>query len=517
MQKTDILVIGSGLAGAIAALTAADLGKKVIILTKTKSLLGGSTRYAQGGIIYKGMDDSPDKLKSDIMDAGDGHCWEPAVDVLAFSGPLYVKELLIDKYNVNFDKNGPGEFDLTAEGAHSEPRIIHSKDNTGESIQKRIVDFIDNHPNITVLTDHTAVDLLTTSHHSVNSLDIYKQPACFGAFVLDKNSGIVFPIYSHKTILATGGLGQIYRHTTNPHEATGDGIALAWRAGARCFNLQYIQFHPTSLYNDRDSFLISESVRGEGGKLLDKNGNEFMSGFHPMAELAPRDVVARGIHETMLQTNHPCVYLDISHKDSDWLRNRFPTIYNHCMSTGIDITSEPIPVVPACHYSCGGVGAGLNGETSLNRLYAIGEVACTGIHGANRLASTSLIEAVTWGYLSAIDASVDKDGDDYFPEIFQWKDETEEVDPALISQDWMLIRNTMWNYVGLIRSRQRLLRARTILRHLQSEIEQFYQKAKMSVQILELRNGVQTALAVTQATLEDPVSRGTHFMVDDRT
>jgi L-aspartate oxidase len=242
-----------------------------------------------------------------------------------------------------------------------------------------------------------------------------------------------------------------------------------------------------------------------------------MSGFHPMAELAPRDVVARGIHETMLQTNHPCVYLDISHKDSDWLRNRFPTIYNHCMSTGIDITSEPIPVVPACHYSCGGVGAGLNGETSLNRLYAIGEVACTGIHGANRLASTSLIEAVTWGYLSAIDASVDKDGDDYFPEIFQWKDETEEVDPALISQDWMLIRNTMWNYVGLIRSRQRLLRARTILRHLQSEIEQFYQKAKMSVQILELRNGVQTALAVTQATLEDPVSRGTHFMVDDRT
>ena len=515
MLSTDILVIGSGLAGAIAALTAADSGQKVIIMTKTKSLLGGSTRYAQGGIIYKGMDDSPEKLKADIIEAGDGHCWEPAVDIIARKGPAYVKELLIDKYNVHFDKNGPGEFDLTAEGAHSEPRIIHTKDRTGESIQKSIVKFIDKHPNITVYSDHTAVDLMTTSHHSKNSLDIYKKPACFGAIVLDKNSGAVFPIYSKKTILATGGLGQIYKHTTNPPESTGDGIALAWRAGARCFNLQYIQFHPTSLYNDRDSFLISESVRGEGGKLIDKNGRQFMQDFHHLAELAPRDVVARGIHQTMLETSHPCVYLDITHKDAEWIKNRFPTIYEHCKSTGIDITSEPIPVVPAAHYSCGGVGVSLKGKSSVQRLYAIGEVACTGIHGANRLASTSLMEAVTWGYLAAVDASVMKDGDDYFPEIFPWKDETEKGDPALIAQDWSHIKDTMWNYVGLLRSRQRLLRARIILRNLQSEVDQFYQKARMSVQILELRNGVQTALAVTQATLEDPVSRGTHYIVED--
>ena len=374
---------------------------------------------------------------------------------------------------------------------------------------------LENHPNIKILTDHNAVDLLTTHHHSKNSLDIYNKPVCFGAFVLDKKTGCVFPIYSNKTIIATGGLGQIYRHTTNPPESTGDGIALAYRAGARCFNLQYIQFHPTTLYNDRDSFLLSESMRGEGAKLIDKNGIEFMYKFHESGALAPRDVVARGIHQTMLDTNHPCVYLDISFEDSKWIRNRFPTIYHHCKDMGIDITLEPIPVVPAAHYSCGGIGVSLRGKTSVQRLYAIGEVACTGIHGANRLASTSLMEAVTWGYIAALNAIEFNDNDFYFPDIFEWKDETDPVDPALLSQDWTQIKNTMWNYVGLVRSRQRMLRARTTLRHLQSEIEQFYQKAKMSTGILELRNGVQTALAVTNATLEDRVSRGAHYIIED--
>ena len=515
MLKTDILVVGSGLAGAISALTAADMGKNVIIITKTKELLSGSTPYAQGGIIYKGMDDSPDKLKRDIMEAGDGHCWEPAVDLICEKGPQMVEELLINKYRVDFDKSAPGEFDLTAEGAHSEARIIHSKDRTGASIQKQIITFLQSHPNIKIFTEHTIVDLLTTSHHSCDSLDIYRKPACFGAYILDKNTGKIIPVYAQKTILATGGLGQIYRHTTNPAEATGDGIALAWRAGARCFNLQYIQFHPTSLYNDRDSFLISESMRGEGGRLIDKNGRQFMKDFHDLGELAPRDVVARGIHQTMLTTGHPCVYLDISHKDSAWIKSRFPTIYNYCIKTGIDITAEPIPVVPAAHYSCGGIGVSLVGRSSLQRLYAVGEVACTGVHGANRLASTSLMEAVTWGYLAAKDACLEREGDNYFPEIFPWKDETEPVDPVLIAQDWTQIKNTMWNYVGLVRSRQRLLRARTIFRHLQSEIDQFYQKTKLSYDILELRNGVQTALAVTQATLEDRVSRGTHYIIED--
>ncbi|TAL67783.1 MAG: L-aspartate oxidase [Bacteroidetes bacterium] len=512
MKKTDILVIGSGLAGAISAITAADLGKKVTIITKTPELLSGSSAYAQGGIIYKGFMDSPQKLKNDIMQAGDGLCWEPAVDLLCQKGPTLVKELLIDKFSIDFDKKSENEFDLTAEGAHSLPRILHSKDSTGRSIQKSVLNVIEAHPNIEVLVNHTAVDLLTLSHHSKNLLNIYDKPACFGAFVLNMNSGKVFPIYSSETILATGGLGQIYRHTTNPREQTGDGIALSWRAGARCFNLQYIQFHPTTLYNDRESFLISESMRGEGGKLIDRNGMEFMKDFDERGSLAPRDIVARGIHQTMLNTNHPCVYLDISSKDSEWIKNRFPTIYNHCLNMGIDLTKEPIPVVPAAHYSCGGVGVSLKGRTSLQRLYAVGEVSCTGVHGANRLASTSLLESVVWGYVAGKDASEHSMMDEYFPDIYSWEDEVEYVDPALIAQDWHTIKNTMWNYVGLIRTRQRLLRAATTLRHLQTEIEHFYQKAKMTNEILELRNGVQTAIAVTYATLEARASRGSHYI-----
>lgn len=514
-KNTDILVIGTGLAGAIAAITAADRGSHVTIITKTPELLSGNTPYAQGGIIYKGHKDSKQKLKNDIMLAGDGHCWEPAVDQLCEFGFKLVNKLLIERFGVNFDRNEGDEFDLTAEGAHSEPRIIHSKDRTGEIIQKEVIKFLEKNPNIEILKDHTAVDLLTLSHHSKNTLDIYEKPACFGAFILDNKTSKIFPIFARETILATGGLGQIYFHTTNPPEATGDGIALAWRAGARCFNLQYIQFHPTTFYNERDRFLISESMRGEGAKLIDKFGNEFMNKYHEMGSLAPRDIVARGIHQTMLETEHPCVYLDISFKPSDWIKWRFPTIYEHCYKQGVDITTQPIPVVPAAHYSCGGVGVSLRGRTSLQRLYAVGEVACTGVHGANRLASTSLLESVVWGYLAANDAVEHSLKDTYFPDIFLWEDGTEYVDPALITQDWLNIKNTMWNYVGLVRTRQRLLRARTILHHLQSEIEQFYQKVKVTKAILQLRNGVQTALAVTYATLEAKVSKGAHFLLDN--
>ncbi len=514
MEKTEILVIGSGLAGSLTAIFAADLGRKVTILTKTDSLLSGNTRYAQGGIIYKGITDTPDKLHDDIMEAGAGHCDENAVRQLCEMGPRLVKEYLIDKYSVDFDRNDKNELDLTAEAAHSEARIIHSRDETGKSIQEAVVHAVANHPNITVLTEHTVVDLLTLSHHSCNSLDIYKKPACFGAIVLNNETGRVFPVFASKTVLATGGLGQIYVHTSNPEESTGDGIALAWRAGARCFNLQYIQFHPTTLYNERDRFLISESMRGEGGILKDKNGNEFMHQYHELGSLAPRDIVARSIQHTMLKTGHPCVYLDISFKDADWIRHRFPTIYEHCYSSGIDIAKEPIPVVPAAHYSCGGVGVNLHGRTSLRRLYAVGELACTGVHGANRLASTSLLESVVWAWTAAQDMK-ELGGDDfYFPEIFPWEDETESVDPALLAQDWLTIKNTMWNYVGLMRTRSRLIRARITLRHLQSEVEQFYLKARMSKPMIELRNGVQTAIAVTYATLEDRVSRGAHYLMD---
>ena len=512
MENIDILIIGSGLAGAVSALTAADEGRNVLIVTKMESLLSGNTPWAQGGIIYKGIDDSPEKLKKDIMEAGDGHCWEPAVEQLSNLGPKLVEDILINRCKVEFDLRSGNEFDLTAEGAHSEPRILHSKDLTGKAIQESVINELLTHPNIKVLTDHTVVDLLTLAHHSKNSLDIYEKPACFGAFILNNKTGKVFPVFSNQTILATGGLGQLYKHTSNPPEATGDGIALAWRAGTRCFNLQYIQFHPTTFYNDRDRFLISESMRGEGGKLLDKFGREFMKDFHELGDLAPRDVVARGIHQTMLETDHPCVYLDISFKDSSWLKNRFPTIYQHCFNLGVDITNEPIAVVPAAHYSCGGIGVSLKGRTSLQRLYAIGEVSCTGVHGANRLASTSLLENVVWGYIAGKDAAEHCKTPAYFPPIYEWQDRDEIIDPALIAQDWVNIKNTMWNYCGLIRTRQRLVRARTIFRHLQSEIEEFYQQAKMTKSIVQLRNGIQTAIAVTQATIESRESRGANYI-----
>lgn len=513
-MQTEVLVIGSGLAGSIAALTAADEGKEVVIITKTEDLMSGSTPHAQGGIIYRGENDSEDKLKEDIIVAGDGASWEPAVDQLVELGPRLVKELLIDKFQVKFDYASEYQLDLTEEGAHSVRRIIHSKDKTGLAIHEKIIPAIKNHPNITVLTNHTAIDLLTLSHHSTNPLDIYLKPACFGAFVLNNKTKEIFPIYAQNTILATGGLGQIFINTTNPLENTGDGIALAYRAGARIFNLHYVQFHPTTYYGAKDRFLISESVRGEGGILLDHNGRRFMPKYHELAELAPRDIVSRAIYDTMLETAHPCVYLDISHKNSEWIRNRFPTIYSYLLKNGIDMTIEPIPVVPAAHYSCGGVGVSLKGRTSLQRLWAVGEVSCTGVHGANRLASTSLLEALTWGYIAGKEVSHPNKDDDYFPEIFDWVSEVEEVDNALITQDWLTIKNTMWNYVGLVRTRQRLLRAHQILRHLQTEIEAFYRKARMSQEVVQLRNGVTTAYALTNSAIEDRVSRGSHFLKD---
>lgn len=513
MIRTEILVLGSGLAGCVAAITAADNGANVTIITKTPNLISGNTPWAQGGIIYKGINDSPEKLKKDIISAGDNSSWEGAVDQLCIEGPKYIESILFDRCKVNFDKINSENLHLTAEGAHSEPRIIHSKDKTGLSIHESVALEVEKHPNIQILTNHTVVDLLTLSHHSDNPLDIYEKPACFGAYVINNDDGIVFPILANETILALGGLGQIYLHTTNPSESTGDGIALAWRAGARCFNLQYIQFHPTTLYNEKDRFLISEAVRGEGGILIDKSGKHFMEDIHELGSLAPRDIVARAIHQVMLDTEHQCVYLDISFKNAEWIKGRFPTIYKHCLDNGVDITNEPIPVVPSAHYSCGGIGVSLNGRTSLQRLYAIGEVSCTGVHGANRLASTSLLESLVWGAKAGEAAAKNIKSDAYFPELSPWKCFEDYIDPALIRQDWLTIKNTMWNYVGLVRTRQRLLRATTTLRHLQSEVEQFYQQAKMTKEIIQLRNGIQTAIAVTSATLESRTSRGTHYII----
>jgi len=513
-KQTEILVIGAGLAGSIAAITAADRGCKVVLVTKTPDLIGGNTPYAQGGIIYSGLKDNKNELKTDIMTAGAGHCWEVAVDQLVDEGGELIEEVLFKRCGVDFDKDNLGKLNLTEEGGHSAARIIHSKDQTGAAIQNKISQTLQNHKNIELLTDHTAIELLTYSHHSKTSIDIYKKPSCFGIVVLENKTGEVFPIHANQTILASGGLGRIFLHTTNPEESQGDGIAMAWRAGARCINLQFIQFHPTTLFHDSGRFLITEAMRGEGARLINHDGQEFMHQFHKSGSLAPRDIVARGIHQTMQDARHPCVYLDISYKNSDWIKSRFPGIYSSCLEKGFDITAEPIPVVPAAHYSCGGLSVNLLGRTSLKRLYAVGEVSCTGVHGANRLASASLLECVVWGYKAGSDAASRESDEAWFPEIEPWFTADQLIDDALIAQDWQTIKNTMWNYVGLIRTRERLHRARTILRNLQVDVERFYRNARLNGNIIGLRNGLQTSIAVVDATLEARESRGTHYLVD---
>jgi L-aspartate oxidase len=364
----------------------------------------------------------------------------------------------------------------------------------------------------------SAVDLLTLSHHSLDPVDVYEPPTCFGAFVLLRDTGEVVPIFARETVLATGGLGRLFLHTTNPNGARGDGIAIAYRAGARVINLEYIQFHPTALYHPQaERFLISESVRGEGGELIRRDGTRFMKRYHPRGSLAPRDVVARAIHEEMLERGEECVYLDITHRDPEWVRHRFPHIHAKCLEHGIDITRQPIPVVPAAHYSCGGVAVDLEGRTSMRRLRAVGEVSCTGLHGANRLASTSLLEGLVWG--TAAGESIAREMKrrreaPRTPRIEPWRHETEPVDPALILQDWLTIKHTMWNYVGLMRTTKRLERALAFLRELQLEIEEFYARARLSDALLGLRNGCQAAVAVTYAAIQNRVSRGCHYRVD---
>ncbi len=515
---TDVLVIGSGLAGCAAAIRAARRGVSVTVLSKEEVLEESNTMYAQGGIIFRGKEDSPEQLGRDILAAGSGMCDPAAVAVLAQEGPRLVQEVLIEDIGVDFDRRPElsGALDLTSEAAHSVARIIHAKDATGRSIETAIAAALRREPNISVLTGHTAVDLLSLSHHSQNPVDIYSRPTCVGAYILDQKSGEVKTVMARETILATGGLGRIYLHTSNPISARGDGIAMAYRAGARCINLQFVQFHPTTLYHEGDRFLISESMRGEGARLLDSHGADFMTRFHRAGSLAPRDIVARGIHHMMLESGAPCAYLDISHRPAEWVRGRFPRIHDQCLAAGIDITRQPIPVVPAAHYSCGGVAVDLWGRTSMERLRAAGEVSCTGVHGANRLASTSLLECLVWGVRAGEDAaeSILRGAAYYMPEISPWNYEKEPVDPAWIAQDWLTIRHTMWNYVGLVRSKKRLERAHEILRELHLEIGRFYVRSEISDSLVGLRNGIQTALVVLLAAMEARQSHGCHYRID---
>jgi L-aspartate oxidase len=518
-MKTDLLIIGSGIAGCSAALVAAEAGLDVVLITRSPDPgTATSTSWAQGGIIFRGEGDSPDLLSSDILGAGGGIGYMPAIRQLAVLGPQYVEEFLIGRLGVQFDRNSDDLFDITEEGAHSVRRIIHVADLTGKAIEDRLIEAVAKCPKIHVIANATALDLLTLSHHSTRPSDAYEPPTCVGAYVFFQLTGEVEPVLAGETLLATGGLGELYVHSTNPKGARGDGIAMAYRAGARLLNLEYVQFHPTALYqNDSERFLISASVRGEGGVLIRRSGESFMEKYHPLGSLAPRDVVARAIHTEMLERQEPCVFLDISTKDGDWVRRRFPNIYAKCLSIGIDISKQPIPVVPAAHYSCGGVAVDLKARASIRRLRAAGEVSCTGVHGANRLASTSLLEGLVWGIEAAksvVEDRASQPGGYYYPEISPWRYENESLDPALVLQDWLTIKYTMWNYVGLIRSIKRMKRARGILRELQTEIEYFYERAQLSDDIIGLRNGCQAALAVLFSALENRQSSGAHYRVD---
>jgi len=515
-HETDVLVIGSGLAGCSAALLAARGGAHVVLLNKAARAEESNTWHAQGGIIYRGVLDSPERLAADITAAGAGLCSPAAVALLSREGPRLVKELLIDDVRVPFDRATDGQLDLTAEAAHSMPRIIHAEDMTGRSIEESILAAVRREPNVTLLTGRVAIDLLTLSHHSRHPRDVYAPPTCVGAYVFNTETRRVEQHLAKETILATGGLGRIFLHTTNPAGACGDGVAMAYRAGARCINMQFVQFHPTTLYHGSERFLISESLRGEGARLIDGAGREFMKDYHPDGSLAPRDIVARGIHQLMHETGARCAYLDISHKPADWIRTRFPGIHAKCREVGIDITAQPIPVVPAAHYSCGGIAVDEWAQSSMHRLRAVGEVACTGLHGANRLASTSLLECLVWGTRAgeAAAARCASGEECYSPEIAPWQYEAEQVDPALVAQDWLTIRQTMWNYVGLVRTRKRLDRAQQILRELHLEVGRFYALSELTEGLIALRNGIQTALVVLLAALEARESRGCHYRSD---
>jgi len=522
---TDVLIIGSGIAGGVAALHLAEHSEiQITVVTSAPNPWESNTFYAQGGIISRGPEDSAELLKEDLLRAGGGYNNPRAISILAQEGPRLLQEVLIDRLGVTFTETAEHDLEYVREAAHSTSRILHVADATGKAIEERLIEAISQLPNVTLLSRHTAVDLLTPSHHSQNPLDVYDPPTCVGAYIFDQEQATVNAYLARKTILASGGLGQIFLHTTNPPTARGDGIAMAHRAGARIINAEYVQFHPTALYRgpiDAPRFLISETVRGAGARLVNQQGEPFMKKYAPeWKDLAPRDVVARSIHQEMLETRAECVYLDLcSHMSPQKIRARFPTIYQRCLEAGVDITRELIPVVPAAHYFCGGIWVDERGHSNLRDLYAVGEVSCTGVHGANRLGSASLLEGLVWGWRAAQDiAQAIARGEPLHvnpKDIPPWYDTGRYVaDPALIAQDINTIKHIMWNYVGLVRSSHRLARAIDELTHLRAEIDKFYRTAKLSDSLIGLRNSVQAALTVALAAWENRTSRGCHYRED---
>ena len=512
--RTDCLVIGGGLAGSAYALRAARLGLDVQMLTFSEPMVANSD-WAQGGIIY---DTGADKesLYRDILAASDGTSNPSAAEALVRDGPTAVKELLLDELGIAFDRETSGALQFTREGGHSERRIIHVRDLTGHHILQAVAQAVDRTPKITRRTNWAAIDLLTLSHNSDNPGDRYAPLTCFGAYVLDSRTGKVMAIVAKKTVLATGGLGRIFLHSTNQPGSVGHGVAMAYRVGARLIDLEYVQFHPTTFYQkNAPRFLITEALRGEGAVLVNAKGERFMDAIHPLGSLAPRDVVARAIHRELAESGEASVFLDLSAMKPDFIQERFPGVVGACLQYGLDPTKDQIPVVPAAHYSCGGVHTDLHGRTNVRNLNAIGETACTGLHGANRLASTSLLECLTGGKACALADAADIANDSFrFPEPRPWESPSREADPTLIRQDMLLLQHTLWNYAGVVRSPKRLTRARRILLELREEIQSFYRGCQITKPLIELRNAVQTGLLVVHAASLNPTSRGSHTIVE---
>lgn len=508
LQAFDVIVIGSGLAGQTLALRLADTHRVAMV---TKRLIDDTaTNYAQGGIAA--VLDGTDSVESHIQDtfvAGAGLCDPVATRFVVEHGRTAIDWLI--EQGVPFTRDAGG-YHLTREGGHSTRRVIHVADATGASVQQTLSKKVRQHPNITVLERHIAIDLITGSKLGL------KTQRCWGAYVLDLDSERVLTLSAPNTVIASGGAGKSYLFTSNPDTATGDGIAMAWRAGCRVANMEFIQFHPTCLYHPRaKSFLITEAMRGEGGilRLPDAYGGErFMTAHDPRLELAPRDIVARAIDYEMKKHGLDCVFLDMTHKGAVFLREHFPNIYARCLELGIDIAKEPIPVVPAAHYTCGGIVVDLDARTDVPGLYALGEASCTGLHGANRLASNSLLECLVYGEAAANDIRNQKPHKS--PKLPHWDESrvTDADEEIVISHNWDELRRFMWDYVGIVRTTKRLERARHRIRLLEREIDEFYANFRVSNDLIELRNLVLTAHLIVECALRRKESRGLHFSRD---
>ncbi|MBW1709252.1 MAG: L-aspartate oxidase [Deltaproteobacteria bacterium] len=516
---SDFLVIGSGIAGLSFALKAARFGTVNIVTKKEKS--DTSTNLAQGGIASAiGEDDSLDLHIRDTLISGSGLCDENVVRIVVTEGPDRIRELLDLGVNFNLEGGQENTFELGREGGHSRRRIVHAEDMTGQEVERALVERSLNEKNIEFYEHHTVIDLIT--HYKLfrqGLVSNISEDSCYGAYVLDTKKNEVKTYFARVVVLCSGGAGKVYLYTSNPDIASGDGVAMGYRAGAVISNMEFVQFHPTCLYHPlAKNFLISEAVRGEGGKLINGKGREFMVDYHEMKELATRDVVARAVDSELKKSGEDCVFLDISHREKGFIIKRFPNIYQTCLSFGIDITKEPIPIVPAAHYLCGGVLTDTEARTNIPYLYALGEVACTGLHGANRLASNSLLEALVMAdrAAKAVKRDLEVRSQKPFPEEPKWDPgwASDSDEAIVVSHNWEEIRRFMWNYVGLVRTNNRLQRARSRIRNIQKEIDDYYWNFLITSDLIELRNIATVAELIIESALSRKESRGLHYNLD---